>query len=73
MFSGTAVSFNPHKHPLEEENWDPEKLHDSPCKAQSFESNPKTLPTHLPVNQKITMEASPLTHLLIGLVQVGLC
>lgn len=74
MFSGTAVSFNPHNYPVDEENWDPDKLHDSPCKAQSFESNPRTLLTHLPINQK-NYKWTPrlLTHLLIGQVQVGPC
>ena len=45
MLSGTAVSFEPYNHPLDEENWDSEKLNESPCEVQLFESKSRTLST----------------------------
>lgn len=56
MFSGTAVAFEHHNHALDEEHWDPEKLNDSPCKAQSFESNSGLCPLIFLPTRKIATE-----------------
>lgn len=74
MFSGTAVSFEPYNHPLAEENWDSEKLNESPCKVQLFESKSRTLSPEPVTNYNVTTGHSrpPLTDLPTACTQTGL-